>query len=496
MLAGTTTRLLPAIHILEPGGRVRRKINAISALIFAVLGTGLLVACGGKGGGGTLGSPGNLSIVVSDPATCSSSANGPYSHIYVSISDVKVSPNANAAPGDSSFVDVTPALTTSPKQVDLLGTPNQCFVATVAAGATLAPGTYQKMIVTLAKDGTAISGNQCGSFANCVMLASDTLSTPHDIQLGSENSIGIQIPASQIAGGTFTAVSGQAQTLNLSFDACDSIVSLGSNNFRLKPVLFAGEASGTPGSVSGQLVDSVTGLPVSNGRFTVALEQPDSRNVGRVVMATVADSKGNFTLCPVMAGTYDVVASGLRTDTGAAYAATATLNVQAGDNLGTVPMIAVPGSSNQPAPVLGLATSATASFQPTSADITISALQLATVSGAGSLNLTIPLPAAPASTVTVATQAGGTCPTSTDCALFGLQLPPANLNLGTFSASGTSYVQSSNIVDYTVEGTAFTPLSAGAADCSPNFETLNLANVLPSTLQDVRTSPLVFGSCQ
>jgi hypothetical protein len=349
--------------------------------------------------------------------------------------------------------------------------------------------------VTLAKDGTTISGNQCGTFANCVTLAGDALNTPHDIQLGTETTTGIQIPASQIAGGNFT-VSGQAQTLNLTFDACASVVSLGGNAYRFKPVLFAGDATGTPGSVSGQLVDSVTLVPVPNGRFTVALEHPDSRNVDRVVMETIADSKGNFNLCPVMAGTYDVVASGLRTDTGAAYAATATLSVQAGATLGAVPMIAVPGSPNQTAPVVGLASSANASFQPTSADVTISALQLATVSGIGTLSVTIPQPEFPASTVTVPTQAGGTCPTSTDCATFGLQLPPANLNLGTFSASGTSYAQSSNIVDYTIEGTAFVPLSAGTADCNPNFQTLNLTNVLPSTTQNVTTSPLTFGSCQ
>jgi uncharacterized protein DUF4382 len=474
---------------------VRHKMRALSLLIPAVLGLGLLAACGGKSGGSTKGSQGNLSVVVSDPATCSATANGPYSHIYVSISDVKVSPNANATPGDSSFLDVTPGLTSSPKQVDLLATPNQCFVATLATAAALASGTYQQMAVTLAKDGTTISGNQCGTFANCVTLAGDALNTPHDIQLGTETTTGIQIPASQIAGGNFT-VSGQAQTLNLTFDACASVVSLGGNAYRFKPVLFAGDATGTPGSVSGQLVDSVTLVPVPNGRFTVALEHPDSRNVDRVVMETIADSKGNFNLCPVMAGTYDVVASGLRTDTGAAYAATATLSVQAGATLGAVPMIAVPGSPNQTAPVVGLASSANASFQPTSADVTISALQLATVSGIGTLSVTIPQPEFPASTVTVPTQAGGTCPTSTDCATFGLQLPPANLNLGTFSASGTSYAQSSNIVDYTIEGTAFVPLSAGTADCNPNFQTLNLTNVLPSTTQNVTTSPLTFGSCQ
>ena len=474
---------------------MRRKICALSALIPAIVGMGLLAACGGKGGGGGIGTPGNLSVVVSDPATCSAAANGPYSHIYVSISDVKASPNANAVPGDSSFVDLTPGLATSPKQVDLLGTPNQCFVATLVTGASLAAGSYQQMLVTLAKDGTTVASNQCGSFANCIMLASDPANTPHDIQLGTETTTGIQIPGSQIAGGSFTAVANQLQTLNLSFDACASVVSLGGNAFRFKPVLLAGDATGTPGSVSGQLVDSATLLAVPHGQFTVALEQPDSRNVDRVVMETVADATGNFTLCPVMAGTYDVVASGLRTDTGAAYAATATLNVQAGDTLGVVPMIAVPGKPNSPAPVLGLATSANGAFQPTPADVTVSALQLATVSG-NTLSLTIPLPAAPASTVTVATQAVGTCPASTDCAAFGLQLPPANMNLGTFSSSGTSYVQSSNIVSYTIEGTAFSPLSAGAADCSPNFATLNLVNLLPATTQDVTSSPLAFGSCQ
>ena len=70
-------------------------------LIVFLLGCGLLslavvLACNGKGTPGSRFVGGAIKLTVSDPATCGG-ANGPFSHIFVTISRVQLSPNANAA---------------------------------------------------------------------------------------------------------------------------------------------------------------------------------------------------------------------------------------------------------------------------------------------------------------------------------------------------------------------------------------------------------------
>src|SRR3974377_2381831 len=98
-------------------------------LPLAIVGSLLFSACGGNGPGRFSTGGGNLSVTVSATNTCrgaesgSNNPSGPYAHVYIAISDVQASPNANAAPGDGSFVDVTPGLKSAPKVVDLLATP-------------------------------------------------------------------------------------------------------------------------------------------------------------------------------------------------------------------------------------------------------------------------------------------------------------------------------------------------------------------------------------
>ena len=457
-----------------------------------------LLACGGTGPARFFQGGSGITLTVSDPATCGAASGGPYSHIYVSISDVQASPNPNALPGDTSFVDLTPGLKKAPHLVDLLGTPNQCFLATIGTNLSLPAGTYQQFRVFLAADGTSVvPGSPCGSFANCLTLASDGLNTPRDLQIGAEATTGIQIPASRIGGGGFTVDPTRQQTLNLNFDACASVVALSGNAFRFKPVLLAGDAT-TTNSISGQLIDSASRQPISNSRVIVALEQPDSRGVDRVLMESLADSAGKFNLCPVPQGNYDVVAGGLRTDTGAPYAATATLVVPAGTALGDVPLL-LTAQTNSGTTISGTATTSTFvnnSAQPTSADITISALQLITVNVTGATNLTIPILGAPAAALNIATQAALTCPANTDCAGFSVLVSPANPNFGVFNSAGTQYSQNAGLVNYSMEGTAFAPLSAAAPDCNPSFQSSNVNNVTPGEILDFTMLPLSFNGCQ
>src|SRR5258708_40028910 len=60
-------------------------------------------------------------------------------------------------------------------------------------------------------------------------------------------------------------------------------------------------------AINGTVIDSVTGIPVVGGTTVVALEQKDANGVDRVLLSTLADSSGNFILCPVPTGSYDLV---------------------------------------------------------------------------------------------------------------------------------------------------------------------------------------------
>ena len=92
-----------------------------------------------------------VTVTVSDPATCSSSAAGPYSHVWVTITDVQIHTSATAPDNDPNWVDLTPSLKNSPQQVDLLAAAsNQCFLATLGSNLALQPGTYQQIRVILA----------------------------------------------------------------------------------------------------------------------------------------------------------------------------------------------------------------------------------------------------------------------------------------------------------------------------------------------------------
>jgi hypothetical protein len=455
----------------------------------AVLSLSALTGCGGNGPATFHTGGGALRVTVSGTNTCASAAGGAYSHIYVTITDVQASTIANAPAGDPSFVDVTPGLKNAPMVVDLLGAQNQCSLATLASNVSLTAASYLQFRVFLAADGSAPSGSPCGTFGNCVVPANSA--TPVDLQIGTESSQGIQVSAgsiSTIAGGSFTP-SGNGQTLALVFNSCASVIPSSTGTYRLRPVLMAGDATSLA-AISGVIRDSGTQQPVPSGRFLVALESADTRSVDRVVIDTRPDAEGNFSLCPVMTGTYDVVASGLRTDTNVSYAATMTLGVQGETNLGTVPVVATSGSA---ANVLGVVDTSASVGTPTSADVVISALQ---TTGTGNTIATVPLLNGNASTVTGETAPSGTCASGTDCASFGIELPAAMPLVGQFLSSGTQYMQSSSIPSFQIEGTAFAPLSGGQTSCTPFNQFNSLSALTPGGTFDLSTQPLSFIGCQ
>ena len=426
---------------------------------------------------------GTVNTTISDPPTCMA-PQGPYIHVYVSITDVLIHQSASASPNDSGWVGLASNLKNSPVQVDLLGLSNQCFLATLGS-AEVQPGNYQQIRVILASNGTSVSNNKCGVSANCVVLASDP-ANPQPLQLSSESQTGIKIPSGQLAGGQFTVNSGATADLNIDFDACASIVVQGNGQYRLKPVLHAGEVALTSAStaISGTIIDNVTLLPVAGGNTVVALEQPDKFGVDRVVMEAVPASSGMFTFCPVAAGTYDIVAVAIN-GVGNTYAATVITGVQAGDVLGNVPMT----PANAPASITGQITTSTGSAA-TSADLTVSALQ----SIGGTTLVTVPLAQQSSATATLTTAANVSCPVNTDCANYTLSVPAANPSIGAFNSGGnqTPAAPALGTGNYTVDGLAFIPGSAGTPDCSsPDVNT----TVSVMAGNSVAASTLSFTGC-
>ena len=456
-------------------------------LLFSVL---LFTACSNSGKQSTT-STTNVNVRVSDPATCSG-PKGAFSHIYVTITDVQIS----ASGTDSGWIDLTPSLSQNPQQVDLLGKANnQCFLATLGATTALQPGSYQQIRVVLASNGTVVANNFCGSTANCVMMSS-TPNTAQPLLLSSEAKTGIKIPSGQIAGGQFVIADGETKDLDIDFNACESIVAQGNGQFRLKPVLHAGEVTTASASINGTVVDSVTNQPLTGGGTVVALEAQDSSGVDRVVMQTVTDASGTFSFCPVAAGVYDVVVAAV-SGSQVAYAITVITGIQPGNALGVIPVVAQSGTNTAPASITGEVTTSTGSAA-TSADISISALQLVS----SSLMVTVPLAGQSATSAELTTAAGASCPTNTACANYTLSLPALNPSVGAFvaAASQKPALPTAGPVNYTIDAFAFTTDGTSTPSCTPSemktsMTTTNTSLTVTSG-QSTTAATLTFSGCQ
>jgi len=443
--------------------------------------------------------PATINVAISDPTTCSG-PQGPFSHIFVTITDLQINASGSAGDNDAGWIDLAPKLQQSPQQVDLLGQANnQCFLAMLGAATELQPGSYQQIRIMLASNGTTVQSNQCGSTANCVMLSSDPSNTPQALLLSSQSKTGLKIPSGQIAGGQFVIAAGETKDLDIDFDACASIVTEGNGQFRLKPVLHAGEVSLTSSSINGKIVDSVSGQPIARGNTVVALEQKDSSGIDRVIMETVTDASGTFVFCPVAAGTYDVVAVAV-SGAQVAYGSTVITGVQPGNALGTVPLVAQVGANTTAASITGQITSSTGSAG-VAVDISLSVLQPISVNST-TLLVTIPLAAQSAATVSLTTAASATCPAKTACVSYTLSVAAANPSVGAFSTTGTQQPAApiSGPVGYTVDAIAFVPGGGGALDCSPSemqtSSTVSNANLTVAPGTSVTAATLAFTGCQ
>ena len=427
---------------------------------------------------------------LSDPSTCQV-PNGPYAHVYVTVTDVKANVSSTAADNDPSWVDLSPGLAAAPKQIDLLGQANnQCFLATLGDPLELQPGKYQQIRVILADNATIITGNACSSSANCVVLGDGSV---HELELSSESKTGIKIPSGQIAGGGFNIGAGETKDLDIDFNTCISIVQEGNGKYRLKPVLHAGEVSTTSSSINGTVVDSATGKPIT-GEFTVALEQKDAAGVDRVFMSTLTDATGAFVFCPLPSGTYDVVIVG-QSSAGVVYSPDVITVVATGSALATVQLHALPVVSTGPSTLQGQVTSQSGATPAAATVIDVQVSALETLSS--SLTITVPLlPSVSQSGVTLAlsTAPGSACASGTDCASYGLMVPAGPAFVGAFSATGTTLTQSTLAVAYIVDAIAFVPSSGGQSDCSTGD--LQSAAATPLAGATTQVATLAFTGCQ
>ena len=454
-----------------------------------------IAACSSMNGTVSTNGMAKINVMVSDPATCAT-PNGPFSHAYVTITDVQANLSSS---GDGGWVDLTPSLKSAPKQVDLLGLANnQCFLASLGDTQQLQAGTYQQIRIILASDSTGLSSNSCGNgAANCVQLSSD--SSFHTLNLSSEDQTGIKIPASHIAGGGLTVEAGKTTDLDIDFQTCLSIRKEGNGQYRLKPVLRAGVVSTISASINGSVIDASTGKAVA-GTAWVALEQPDANGVDRVVQSLIANTDGTFVFCPLPAGNYDIVISGMRSSDGALYAPTIITGVAVGDTTGPVklnPPALTAGSSF--ANLAGLVTSAdnsTPTAKAIAIDATLSAL--ATVNGK-----VYTIPQQPAATpfygvsqvvTTVAGPVGtppAACPTGTDCINYSLPVPSTGAYIGAWAASGATLAQPAPLPSYAVDGITTSTCSASDVNSNPP---LALTGTGPFTSVAI-TPNLAFTGC-
>jgi hypothetical protein len=469
-------------------------VSAGLALVAGVAVT-LFNACGSSSTSSS--NPATTNVVLSDPAPCEAPM-GPYSAAWVTVTDVQASTSSSAAPGDSTFTDLTPNLKSNPQQVNLLGIANnQCFLASLGSTTALQPGSYQQIRIMLAANssGSTISGNHCtNGSANCVVLAAD--GSVHTLDLSSEAQTGIKISSGQIAGGAFTVAAGQTKDLDIDFNSCASIVVEGAGKgYRLKPVLRAGEVSTTSTSVTGTLQSGGAAIPGLTG--LVALEQKDSSGVDRVVQQTLADpSTGNFLFCPVPAGSYDVVAVAVD-KSGNAYAATVTTGVGPGTAIGNIPMVLLTTGSNAQATLQGTVTTAGSVM---SEDVSVSALQPVT-EGTSTVMVTVPnlvlsLGSNVSATIALNTASTGCSSSSVDCASYTFNLPAQNPNVGTM---GGTYTQAATSpVPYTIDAIA-TSATTGDATCTPSelqATTDSLKNPLSVTAGGTTTAATIaFVGC-
>jgi len=405
---------------------------------------------------------------------------GHISHVWITVRSVQAHLSGTASDNTPGWQELAPQLAASPMQIDLFSKPNTSCILAQLGSTSLPVGSYQQIRLLLLSNTPAAgavvpSPNACaGHGFNCVILDDTTI---HEIALSSQDNTGLKIPPGQIMGGPIQVAAGQSVDLNIDFNACASIVQEGNGTFRLKPTLTAGVVSPNTSGIGGQVIDSVTKKPIS-GNVIVAIEQPDSTGIDRILMQTAADAQGNFRFCPLPTGTFDIIVVALSA-ANLPYNATAVVNVPNGTNLNVIPLVAESGATG-PAILQGFVTAKTPTAGAT-ADVSLAALQSISLSGGGTRQLNIPLQNTQATPTTPAVMSTGlisvadntNCPlgspTGANCAQYTLVVPASNPSVGVFASGGFTFsTPASGDVLFSVDANAAVPMSGGAPDCTPS----------------------------
>jgi Domain of unknown function (DUF4382)/Carboxypeptidase regulatory-like domain len=470
------------------GSRKSAFYISCAILVGFIFSAALMISCGGGSSTMTGSTMGTVNTSITDPPPASFTAD--FQSVYVTITKVTANFSADADATGSGWQTLVD-LSSSPKQIDLLSLANTTCLLTQLGAGTLPAGKYQQIRLYLLAN-NASSGpatNACASAGfNCVVPKGGS---PQELLLSSEAQTGIKIPSSQISSGGLTVSAGQAVDLNINFDASSSLVHQGNGQWRLKPVLHAGEVQTNNNALSGTVVDSTTHNPIAGAAVSLEQPSPSNSNLDVVMDSTTTDASGNFSFCPLEAGAmYDVVVTAMTGGVApVTYNATVTLNVPVGSALGNIPLVAEPlqvgttTTTSSPANIVGRVTTTSSSSasnvtntDATAAVITISALQDA---GGGKM-VTIPpflgsQPATPNFTTGSAPAVSNgvstnSCPSGTDCENYQLILPASNPSVGTFaSGQATAYsTPAANPALYWVLVESVLPSDTTSADCSPS----------------------------
>jgi hypothetical protein len=434
------------------------------------------------------GGTGTVNVSMTDPPSCAF-PNGNFTHVYITVRSVQAHTSATADDNSAGWQELAPQLVNQPMQIDLFAAgSNTCLLTNLGSNTALPAGNYQQIRLLLVANsggsGATPATNNCnGQGFNCVVLQDGSI---HQIDLSSQANTGLKISPGQIVGGPISVGAGQDVDLNIDFNACASIIQEGNGQYRLKPVLTAGQVSTNTTGISGQVVDSVTKLPIVGGTVIVALEKQDSTGTDSIFMQAATDSSGNFNFCPLPAGaTFDVVAVAIN-GAGVAYNATIETAVPGGTNVGAILLIAGTGTTPGPATFQGFVTATTGSA-PATIDALVSAIQTIPLSGGATLPVTIPAEATSTASISVAsaTNCPVNAPAKSNCGQYTLIEPASNPSIGNFAAGKVPFsTPAAGPVLYSIRAGAFIPMSGGTSDCMPSSITTSL-DTLGNSLQAV-----------
>ncbi len=421
-------------------------VVGIASLLGAIGLATVGVSCGVTGSGISSGGTGTINVSMTDPPSCAF-PNGNFVHVYITVRTVQAHTSATADDSSAGWQELAPQLVNQPMQIDLFAAgSNTCLLTNLGSNAALPAGNYQQIRLLLvpnsAGSGPTPATNNCnGQGFNCVVLHDGSI---HQLNLSSQANTGLKIPPGQIVGGPISVGTGQDVDLNIDFNACASIIQEGNGQYRLKPVLTAGQVSTNNTGISGQVVDSVTKLPIVGG---VAIN-----------------------------------------GAGVAYNATVETAVLGGTNVGTIPLIAETGTTPGPATFQGFVTATTGSA-PASIEALVSAIQTVPLSGGGTLPVTIPAEGNSTASISVAsaTNCPASAPAKTNCAQYTLIEPASNPSVGAIAAGKISFsTPAASPVLYSIRADAFVPMSGG---CVPSSITTSL-DTLGNPLKVVPGSPV------